>query len=119
MKQAWVSGARVIYIGKATSLHALLRAYLAHGLGRQAGHWGGRFTWQLAESPNLLLAWQVEASSLTRDVKRELIAQFEHKRRRGPFANRVHWDAAALTSGCSCRPRASDGGRASALAVRR
>jgi len=75
LRQAWVHGARVIYIGKAsTSLRTRLRAYLAHGMGRRAGHWGGRFIWQLGDSAALLVAWRVELDRSPREVERELIA---------------------------------------------
>ena len=90
LRQAWVDGARVVYIGKASSsLRTRLRTYVAHGLGRRAAHWGGRFIWQLAESGNLLVAWRVEPQRSPREVERELIAQFEHRHQRRPFANRV------------------------------
>ncbi len=90
LRAAWVDGASAVYIGKAsTSLRNRLRAYLAHGMGRAAGHWGGRFIWQLARSDDLLVAWRVETDRSARDVERDLIVQFERAHGRRPFANRV------------------------------
>lgn len=90
LRAAWVDGSRTVYIGKAsTSLRDRLRAYLAHGAGRAAGHWGGRFIWQLAGSADLLVAWRVERDRSARDVERDLIAQFERAYGRRPFANLV------------------------------
>lgn len=90
LRQAWVRGAGVVYIGKAsTSLRTRLRAYLHHGSGRRAAHWGGRFIWQLAESGTLRVSWRVELQRSPREVERELLAQFEQKHGRRPFANRI------------------------------
>jgi hypothetical protein len=90
LRSAWVPGAFVVYLGKAsTSLRTRLGAYLAHGAGRSAGHWGGRFIWQLADSGNLAVAWRIELHRSPREVERELIAQFEVEHQRRPFANRV------------------------------
>ena len=90
LRRAWVPGARAIYIGKAaTSLRIRLRAYLAHGAGRAAGHWGGRFIWQLTGADALLVAWREESDRPARIVERELIARFEEDYGRLPFANRV------------------------------
>jgi hypothetical protein len=90
LRRAWVSGAFVIYFGKASaSLRTSLRAYFAHGAGRSAGYWGGRFIWQLADSAKLVVAWRVEFLRSPREVERELIAQFEREHQHRPFANRV------------------------------
>ena len=90
LRRAWVPGAFVVYLGKAsTSLRTRLRAYLAHGAGRSAGHWGGRFIWQLVDSANLVVAWRVELHHSPREVERGLITQFELEHQHRPFANRV------------------------------
>src|SRR5947207_8429960 len=46
LKGEWVSGADVIYIGKANNLRSRLSQYTKHGRGKPIGHWGGRYIWQ-------------------------------------------------------------------------
>lgn len=95
LRGAWVTGTRVLYIGKAggtgkkSTLRSRLRAYVAHGAGRRATHWGGRYIWQLADSADLIIAWQVQGVAEPRDVERGLILQFEACFGAKPFANRV------------------------------
>jgi hypothetical protein len=65
LKRAWVDGATVLSIGKAgggvhghRGLRKRLDEYRRHGGGERAGHWGGRYIWQLSESADLLVAWK-------------------------------------------------------------
>jgi hypothetical protein len=47
-------------IRSTTTLH-LVRGMRtdAHGRGELAGHWGGRYIWQLSDSADLIAAWKV------------------------------------------------------------
>jgi hypothetical protein len=85
----WVSGARVIYIGKADRARRRLTQYARFGAGEPVGHWGGRLIWQLADSPELLVAWHaIDWAEAAREYERRLLAHFValHDGRR-PFAN--------------------------------
>lgn len=95
LARAWVPGTPVLYVGKAggagvrSGMRTRLRTYLAHGAGRRAGHWGGRAVWQIEASEQLLVAWRVETCREPREVERELLAAFEQRFGRRPFANRT------------------------------
>ncbi|UYG18222.1 DUF6308 family protein [Brachybacterium huguangmaarense] len=58
LRLRWVSGAQVLYIGKAgTSLRNRLRQYRKFGEGTGINHAGGRSIWQLSDADNLTVAW--------------------------------------------------------------
>ncbi|WP_329281637.1 hypothetical protein [Streptomyces sp. NBC_01451] len=88
---AWVDGATVVYIGKAAGqagLHQRLADYRRHGTGLLAGHWGGRYIWQLDDADALLVAWQQTAEEDAGEAEQNLIDEF--KKLHGgalPFAN--------------------------------
>lgn len=89
----WVDGTPVVYIGKAgggtssATLYSRLRQYLEFGKGRDIGHWGGRYIWQLTDSDDLLLAWKPLVVEDAREVERALIQKFEMRYGKVPFAN--------------------------------
>ena len=89
LQKAWIEGPTVIYIGKAsTSLRRRLRPYQRIGEGHKAAHWGGRYIWQLADYPDLLIAWRVESGDANA-IESELIAEFRTGYGDRPFANLV------------------------------
>jgi hypothetical protein len=98
LKEEWVPGAQVVYIGKADfrrrrkSIEALrerLSEYARFGAGGDIGHRGGRLIWQLADSAELLVAWHaITRVERTRCYEKRLLRRFGelHDGRR-PFAN--------------------------------
>lgn len=88
LKANWVDNTKVVYIGKATSLKNRLRQYFRFGQGKDVGHWGGRFIWQLKYSPDLVVCWKV-LSSKPREYEAELIQEFVSIYGVRPFANLV------------------------------
>lgn len=82
----WVTDTETLYIGKATTLSQRLGQFRDFGNGRPAGHWGGRYIWQLADSRSLLICWSVSTGD-PRSVEQQLIADFVAAHGARPFAN--------------------------------
>ncbi len=85
----WVSGAHVIYIGKADVADRRLKQFGRFGAGDPVGHWGGRLIWQLADSTALRVAWHpITWAEDARTYEKRLLAHFvAHHRGLRPFAN--------------------------------
>jgi hypothetical protein len=88
---AWVDGATIVYIGKAAGRDGLdqrLADYRRHGTGVLAGHWGGRYIWQLADSDALLVAWRPMTDDDPGEAEQDLIDEFKELHGGAlPFAN--------------------------------
>lgn len=88
---AWVDGATVVYIGKAAGqdgLNRRLADYRRHGTGLPAGHWGGRYIWQLVDSDALLVAWRPMTGDNAGEAEQDLIDEFKELHGGAlPFAN--------------------------------
>ena len=85
LRNAWVPGAEVLYIGKARDLRRRLNEYRRHGAGLRVGHWGGRYIWQLADTDLLLVAWQLTPDLDPAGVESRLIAEFVSSYGQRPF----------------------------------
>lgn len=83
----WVEGVKLLYIGKANNLRKRLRQYFAFGQGKNVGHWGGRYIWQLADSRKLVVCWKTLDDADARAVEKLLINEFREKYGSRPFAN--------------------------------
>jgi hypothetical protein len=91
LNSAWVPGATVVYIGKAAGRQGLskrLNAYRRQGEGHNAGHGGGEYIWQLADSAMLLVAWHTMVEPPAGQAEAKLIAEFIAVHGALPFANR-------------------------------
>lgn len=91
LHRAWVPGATLVYVGKAAGRNGLSRrlgAYRRQGQGSNAGHSGGEYIWQLADSATLLVAWRAQADPPAARAEGELIAEFVAVHGVLPFANR-------------------------------
>jgi hypothetical protein len=93
LQQSWVSTSNIIYIGKAggagkkASLRSRLSQYFRFGQGKNIGHWGGRFIWQIEHSDQLTICWKQLTDEDARSVEGHMIEEFVLKHGRRPFAN--------------------------------
>jgi hypothetical protein len=92
LEAKWVADAYVLYIGKADAgssgargLKKRVGDYLRFGAGAPIGHWGGRYLWQLAETPALRVAWR--RSDQPRADEQQLLRTFYQEHRKLPYAN--------------------------------
>ena len=93
LKSNIVSGAEVVYIGKAGSptgkatLYSRLGQYLRFGLTKNVGHWGGRFIWQIKKHDELVFCWKTVENGDPREVEKGLLSDFQNQYGQRPFAN--------------------------------
>ncbi len=74
----WVDDTCVVYIGTTSStLRKRVGDYLKFGMGRNIGHYGGRYIWQLKGSQDLLLCWKKILDKAPKDVEYSLIQEFK------------------------------------------
>lgn len=94
LNKNWVNDTCVLYVGKAggkknkSTLRKRLKQYLQFGKGKDVGHRGGRYIWQLKDAKDLLFCWKPlylnEAAKIESMLVSEFKRQYEGKR---PFAN--------------------------------
>jgi hypothetical protein len=93
LRSSWVENAIVVYIGKAggegsnATLKSRLGQYLRFGQGKNVGHYGGRYIWQLKNSDNLIVCWKELPTEEPRIVESELFRDFISQFSKLPFAN--------------------------------
>ena len=88
LEENWIENAPVIYIGKAISLYKRLGQYFHFGEGKNVGHWGGRFIWQLENSKDLVVCWKTTEEE-ARIEEINLIQKFVKQYGKRPFAKLI------------------------------
>lgn len=95
LHEKWVDNSLVVYIGKAgkdgsiSTLRSRIRQYLKFGQGKNTGHWGGRFIWQIKDHNDLVICWKVLENEDPRIYEYTLIQQFIYRYYMKPFANLI------------------------------
>ncbi len=96
LEQNWVSGSKLLYIGKAglgksgnRGLRKRLGEYMRFGQGKKIGHKGGRLIWQLREHSRLLVCWRITRTD-PGIVESEMLLQFKNLFGALPFAKLRH-----------------------------
>lgn len=89
LREKWIAEATVIYIGKATSLFKRLGQYFRFGEGKNVGHWGGRYIWQLENSKDLVVCWKTTEND-PREMESALIQEFVKQFGKRPYANLIN-----------------------------
>ena len=93
LKSNWVENTVVLYIGKAggirskATLNSRLKQYVSFGSGKPVGHWGGRLIWQLSNNNDFIICWKETPNESPEELEKQLIADFESKYYKIPFAN--------------------------------
>jgi hypothetical protein len=95
LRLKWVENTNVVYIGKAgginsnATLRSRLRQYLRFGQGKNIGHWGGRYIWQMKNVDTLLICWKALPNDDPREIEIQLLCQFKEIYGCYPYANLV------------------------------
>lgn len=89
LKENWIEEEQVLYIGKATNLQSRIQQFMKFGQGKNIGHRGGRYIWQLKDAGKLIICWKkILGDEEPREVEKRMIQDFKgnHEGHR-PFAN--------------------------------
>lgn len=99
LNENWISDVIVVNIGQAggiragkwsnSTLRERLKKYMKFGQGKNIGHYGGRYIWQIKQYEDLVICWS-ELPNKIKDpkvVESEMIAEFKSIYGRRPFAN--------------------------------
>jgi hypothetical protein len=73
LRDNWVDGVDVVYIGKANNLQRRLQQYERFGSGKPAAQLGGKLIWQLPDSHTMRVAWRTTLDDNPRDVEQGMI----------------------------------------------
>ncbi len=93
LEHNWVEKTSVVYIGQAggngskATLRKRVWQYLRFGDGKNVGHKGGRYIWQLKDSQDLLFCWKPLPNDNPATIESDLIRQFKEIYGDRPFAN--------------------------------
>ncbi|MTI68593.1 MAG: hypothetical protein FH753_18585 [Firmicutes bacterium] len=98
LNNKWVLSSNVLYIGRAggttysgreykSTLKSRIKQYIKFGQGKNIGHWGGRYIWQLSNPEELLIAYKTMNNDNPVLEERKLIEEFEEYYGIMPFAN--------------------------------
>lgn len=88
VKDNWVRGAQIIYVGKAAGQNGLRQRIcqlVKFGFGHAVGHRGGRLLWHLNDWETLQVFWLCNPNAA--DLETSLINQFREIYGERPFAN--------------------------------
>ena len=91
LKEKWVEETKLVYIGrggqkgKNSTLHSRLSDYLRFGQGKNVGHWGGRYIYQIENPENLVICWKY--INEPEEVESELLDKFINTYGKLPFGN--------------------------------
>ena len=95
LKANWVENTTVVYIGKSgtstgnATLNSRLIQYLKFGQGKNIGHYGGRYIWQIKTHKDLIICWKTTPNQDPRALEKEMIKDFVIQYGNRPFANLV------------------------------
>jgi hypothetical protein len=93
LKNNWVMNSHLIYIGQAggngsaNTLNKRIRQYINFGNGKNVGHYGGRFIWQIKDNHQLIFAWKEVPNDNPSVIEKQLLMDYINHYRMFPFAN--------------------------------
>jgi hypothetical protein len=99
LRQKWVDGASILYIGRAggaeikgrkykSTLYTRINQLLKFGRGENIGHRGGRYLWQCEDSEDFQIHWYATSEDENPvTLERQLIEAFRENYGNLPFAN--------------------------------